>query len=145
MVEHLRFEPGSPVDERLEACRASFATLLKEMDRAEEARHLLEERYLDGHPTLFPGIAEAWQETREMVSGLASIVAEVTGPAAAADPADTDHAAAMALASDLADRARSDALGMLGDTAGSRTVTARRLQAARSVRPQPKPAVGDQG
>jgi len=127
MYELLHFEPRPPVGERLEECRAAYSTLLDEMDRASMARHLLEERYFDGHPTLFPGTAEAWQETREMVVGLASIVAEVTGPAAATDDAEADHAAAMALACDLADRARSAALGMLGDTAGSRMVAARRL------------------
>jgi hypothetical protein len=141
--EGLGIDTRPPVAQRLGACQAAFSTLLREMERAEVARHLLEERYLDGHPTLFPGTAEAWQETRDMAVGLASIVAEVTGPAATADDADSDHAAAMALASDLADRARSAALGMLGDAVGSRAVTARRLQAARSVRTQPRTEVGE--
>jgi len=131
------FEPGTPLADRLEACRVAFAELINELATAESARHLLEARYLAGQPALFPGTAETWDGTRDLVRGVANVAAEVLGPIIAIDEAGTDRDGAFALASDLADRARSAALGLMGDSAGARAVASRRLRSGRRVSPTP--------
>jgi len=127
---------GTPLAERKEACRAGFAALVGDLATADEARHLLEVRYLDGRPALFPRIPEGWQTIRDVVRELATLSAEVVGPT---DDVQTQPGDALAHAGDLADRVRSMALGLLGDPAGARAVAARRLQARTSSPPKPQP------
>jgi hypothetical protein len=131
---------GTPLAERKEACRAGFSALRTDLETTQEARRLLEARYLEGQSALFPRIAEAWQTTRDMVGGVANLAAEVVGPM---DDTGLDTGAALALAGDVADRVRSMALGLIGDTAGARAVAARRLRSRYNVPPKPGPGPSD--
>ena len=55
-----------------EWCSAT-AALLTGIHAAEEARALLERRYLDGHPALFPDATQDWERPRERAERLASL------------------------------------------------------------------------
>lgn len=133
---------------RWTAWRGAVASLFGSLYLAEEARALLERRYLDGTLTLFPDLAADWQRLREQAERLAGLgdavgptVARVGGAhhgrgrssrrpgidlrqlrAAALDDA-PDEAAS------LVDAARAAALDALGDTDGAATIAERRLRA----------------
>jgi len=128
---------GPSVAEREAAWRKAVSTQVEDLACAEEARRLLERRYLDGHVALFPGTADRWEATRDAVIEGASLAADVLGEKEA-DAADdrADGAEAMRQAGDLADSARAATLLYLGDSSGARAVTARRLRTASRVRPQ---------
>jgi hypothetical protein len=123
-------EDGTSIAERVEAWRRAVSSDAKEVACAEQARRLLEQRYLDGRPALFPRAAEKWEVTRDAVIENAHLAADFLGPAEAAHDDGADAAAAMAQASQLAEMARAATLGLMGDSSGARAVTARRLRKA---------------
>lgn len=127
-------EGRASIADRVEAWLCAVSKQAKDVACAEEARRLLERRYLDGYPALFPRAAEKWGATRDAVSEVASLVADVPGPRDATAPTDADRDEAMVQASHLADAARSATLGLLGDSRGARAVTARRLESDRRRR-----------
>lgn len=129
-------EGGSSVAERGVAWRAAVSTRTRSMACAEEARRLLEQRYLGGQPALFPGLAEAWAAVRDALGELESMADEVLGSTTVPTTDDPDGTASVAQAGHLADAARVAALGMLGDSNGVRAVAARRLGMASRVPPQ---------
>jgi hypothetical protein len=63
----------SSLVERWQAWRVTTTGLLIGICAAEEARMLLERRYLDGHPALFPDAIADWQRLRDSVERLASL------------------------------------------------------------------------
>ena len=128
-----------------EWCTAS-AALLTGIHAAEEARLLLERRYLDGHAALFPDAIADWERLRESAERLASL-SDALRPLMAGrrrasrsadiEPPDQDldalrsaaGAQAPAVASRLVDEARAATLDVLGDTEGATSLAARRLRA----------------
>lgn len=90
-----------------------------ELRAAEEARTLVEERYLDGHTALFPDLAAAWGEQvecAEVIADMAVRLAEIdSGPVGV--PADYEAAVERTaqLVADLVRPAKSDALEKLGE------------------------------
>ena len=126
-------EDGASIAERVEAWRRAVSADAKEVACAEQARRLLEQRYLDGRSALFPRAAEKWEVTRDAVIENAHLAADVLGPAEVTHDDGADDAAAMAQASHLAEMARAAALGLMGDSSGARAVTARRLRKASRV------------
>lgn len=129
---------------------AATASLLIGMYAAEEARLLLESRYLDGHRALFPDATAAWGRLRESAERL-------TGPGDALRPLmmgttrshgsvpDLDlealrsgaRAQALAVAARLVDEARAATLDVMGDVEGASSIAARRLTAiATAARPE---------
>lgn len=123
-------EGRTSIADRVEAWLCAVSKQAKDVACAEEARRLLERRYLDGYPALFPRAAERWDATRDACSEVARLAADVLGATEAAAAGGADRADAMVQASHLADAARSAALGLLGDSRGARAVTARWLRTA---------------
>jgi len=132
---------------RWAAWRAAVASLIGSLYLAEEARAHLERRYLEGTPTLVPGLAADWQRLREQAERLAGLGDVVAGTAARIDAArhrrgpssrrpdiDLRQLRAAALdrtaeeAASLVDAARAAALDALGDTDGAATIAERRLR-----------------
>ncbi|MDR3633578.1 MAG: hypothetical protein P4L84_07060 [Isosphaeraceae bacterium] len=125
-------------------CEAT-AALLTGLHTSEEARLLLERRYLDGHPALFPDAIEDWGRLQARVERLASLgdalpplmegrrrgprSAEIEPPALDLDAlrarAQLD---APTLAARLVDEARAAALDVLGDAEGATAIVARRMR-----------------
>ncbi|MFH1475530.1 MAG: hypothetical protein ABIG85_06700, partial [Chloroflexota bacterium] len=64
---------ASNLAERRPAWRAAAAALLTRIYAAEEARALLERRYLDSHPALFPDAIADWERLRESAERLAGL------------------------------------------------------------------------
>ena len=64
---------ASSLAERWQAWCTATATLLTGICEAEEARLLLERRYLDGHVALFPEAIKDWERLRENAKCLASL------------------------------------------------------------------------
>jgi hypothetical protein len=91
---------------------------LTELRAAAEARQTVEERFLAGHPALFPDDLAAWAEqvkSTETLAGLALGLAEHDGlpPAAMPDPdATADHISSLIV--DLFEPAKVTALEQLG-------------------------------
>ena len=121
-----------PLDERVRTWRQELQLLVDEMAVGEQARQILEQRYLDGHAALFPRPAERWQLVHAACEDLAHAADELfpqgTDSADADDPAnrsrteqpaDERAAAAGREAASLADWARSAALGQVGDERGA--------------------------
>jgi hypothetical protein len=125
---------GMPsVGERVDGWRTAVEMEWEDLACAEEARRLLEERYLDGHSVLFPLTAERWAAVRQASSDLARQAADVLEPISTEKGArDVD---AMTLATQLADTARAATLGLLGDSRGARAIAARGLRGMSLVRP----------
>jgi hypothetical protein len=132
--------------ERWQAWCAATAALLTALYAAEEARALLERRYLDRHPALFPDATADWQRLRESIERLAGLggalrlLIEGRGRAPrSADILPLDigldalrsgaRTTAPAVAARLIDEARAAALDILGDTEGVSSIAARRLRA----------------
>ena len=127
-----------------EWCTATTA-LLTGIYAAEEARALLERRYLDGHPALFPEVIDELERLRESVERLAGL-GDALGPlmdgrrraprSADIKPRGPDLDAlrsgartqAPALAAQLIEEARAAALDVLGDTESATSMMARRLR-----------------
>jgi hypothetical protein len=137
---------ASNLVERWQAWCTATAALLTGIYATEEARLLLERRYLDGHPALFPDAIEDWQRLRESTERLAGLgdarppppVGRRCAPRSAeieplVHDLDTFRARArreaQAVASRLVDDARAAALDVLGDTESATSMMARRLRA----------------
>jgi hypothetical protein len=139
---------GSTLVECWQERWTATGALLTGIYAAEEARALLERRYLDGTPTLFPDLAADWLRLREQAERLAGIgdLVDVTaatvdggrrrrGPSSRRPEIDLRQLRAAALdrapeeAASLVDAARAAALDALGDTVGAATIAERRLRA----------------
>jgi hypothetical protein len=135
----------SRADRQQEWCSAT-AALLTGLYAAEEARALLERRYLDGHPALFPDAIEDWgrlRESAERLAGLGDALRPLmegrrgTPRSGDMEPRDLDldalrsgaRAQPAAIASRLVDEARAATLDAVGDTEGASLIAARRLRA----------------
>jgi hypothetical protein len=108
--------------ERFITCRDLLISRLTELQAAGEARAIVEGRYLDGHPALFPELAKAWQgQCREsgVIADMAVRLAEFDDvpPDAPPDPESLSGRAAQ-LVADLVEPAKVEALDKLGE--GSR-------------------------
>jgi hypothetical protein len=112
---------------RLDAtCAERFATLrdrllsrVHELHAAQEARTVVEGRYLDGHPALFPDTVRAWEEQVRSTGALAAMacrLAELDGvpPPEPPDP-EAVSAGVSELVADLVEPAKSMALEKLGE------------------------------
>jgi hypothetical protein len=141
------FRAGSGLAERWQAWCTASAAFLTGIYAAEEARLLLERRYVDGHLALFPDAVTDWGRLRERAERLASLGGalpplpvgrrRVPGSADVEPPGlDLDalrsgaRAQAPAVASRLVDEARTATLDVLGDTEGATVMVARRLRAS---------------
>lgn len=136
---------GSSLVERWQAWCEGSTGLLTVIYAAEEARLLLERRYLDGHPAVFPDATADWERLRERAEGLASLSdgpplpvgrrrvprsAEIKPPDLGLDALRPGaRAQAPALAARLIEEARAATLDVLGDTDGATSMVARRLRA----------------
>jgi hypothetical protein len=101
---------------------------LGELHAAEEARAIVETRYLDGHPTLFPDAVTAWAEqlrSTEAIANLAIRLAELEG-VPLAEPADRGALSARGteLVAYLVQPAKATALERLGEGEASAAVAA---------------------
>ena len=136
---------ASKLVERSQEWCAATAALLTGIYTAEEARLLLERRYLDGHSTLFPEAVEDWARLRESAERLAGLGEALPplmdGTARLRRSTEMGHpdldldalcaaarTQAPAVASRLVDQARAAALDVLGDTDGVTSIAARRLR-----------------
>ncbi len=121
---------------------AATAALLTGLYAAEEARALLERRYLDSHPALFPDATADWERLRESIERLAGLGAALRplmeGRRRAPRSADNEppgldldavraaaRTQAPAVAAPLVDEARIAALDILGDAEGATSIAAR--------------------
>jgi hypothetical protein len=99
--------------------RDLLVSRVKELLAAQEARTLVQERYLDGHGALFPDLAAAWEEQvhgTQLIAAMAVRLAEIDG----VEPADQDDPEAVTLwasqlVADLVEPAKSTALEKLGE------------------------------
>jgi len=89
------------------------------MQTAEEARTIVEERYLDGHSALFPHAARTWDEqcrSTEMLAAMAWRLAELDGvPAPEPPDAEAVSARVAQFVADFVEPAKSTALEKLGE------------------------------
>jgi len=111
--------------ERFATRRDLLTFRLAELRAAQEARALVEARYLAGHTALFPDAAKAWDEQRKRTETLADLavrLAELDG-VPPAEPADPEAASARVtdLVADLVEPAKTTALEKLGE--GRRALT----------------------
>jgi len=137
---------ASNLVERWQAWCTVTAALLTGIYAAEEARLLLERRYLDSHPALFPDAIEDWQRLRASTERLAGLRDALPPPpvgrrraprSAEVEPPGLDldvlrsgaRREAQAVASRLVDEARAAALDVLGDTESATSMMARKLRA----------------
>jgi hypothetical protein len=131
--------------ERWQAWRAATAAFLTGIYAAEEARKLLERRYLDRLPALFPDAIADWERLRVSVERLAGLGGGlpplVEGRRRAHRSASVERSApdldalrARArsevpdLAARLVDQARAATLDILGDAEGATSLVGRRLR-----------------
>ena len=140
------------IAERWQAWREGSTGLAAGLFLKEEARALLERRYLEGTPTLFPDLAADWLRLCEQAERLAGLGDLVDVTAATVDGArrrrgrapgrpqiDLHQLRAAALegapdeAASLVDAARAAALDTLGDTDGVAAIAERRLRAERGA------------
>jgi hypothetical protein len=105
--------------ERLAKLRDALVLRVNELRAAQEARTIAEERYLDGHGTLFPDVAAAWEEqvrSTEMIADMAVRLAELDGvPPAVPPDSEALSRRATELVADLVEPAKADALEKLGE------------------------------
>jgi hypothetical protein len=133
---------ASSLVERWQAWRAGSTGLGTGLYAAEEARLLLERRYLDGHAAPFPDAIADWGRLRESAEHLASLGNALRPlmdgtPAAMGDVPDPDLDTLRAVARTLAaavvgrivDEARAATFDTLGDADGAATIVERRLRA----------------
>ncbi len=124
---------------RWAAWRAAVTDWLTNLYAANEARLLLERRYLDGRSVLFPDLGRDWdtlRQTAERLAGLGdSLGVQRDSTASRRERPIRDLGAlrtaarsrAAAQAGTLADTARAAALDFLGDTEGAAAIAERRL------------------
>jgi hypothetical protein len=133
--------------ERWQAWCEGSTALLTGMCAAGEARLLLERRYLDGQPALFPDATDEWRRLRESAERLARL-GGVLPPAPASrrrahrsgevEPPDLDIDAlraavrtqALVQAARLGDEARAATFDVVGDGAQANAIAARRFRNA---------------
>ncbi len=101
---------------------------VRELRAEQEARTLVEERYLAGHPALFPDALTAWDAQRTRTETLADVgvrLAELDGVPAAepGSPGQTPERA-IELVADLVEPAKATALHELGESRQAMTVGA---------------------
>jgi hypothetical protein len=92
---------------------------VSELNAAGEARARVEQRYLDGHPALFPDLSAAWEEQVKSTTGIANMavrLAEIHGVAASA-PTNPEAVSdrTTELVADLVEPAKAETLEMLGE------------------------------
>jgi hypothetical protein len=113
-------ETREPKDiEWLGQLRDLLLSRVDELGAVQEARTLVEERYLDGHGALFPDVEVAWRdqvESTQMIADTAVRLAEFDGAPQAAAP----HPEALAgrtapLVADLVEPAKAEALDKCGE------------------------------
>jgi len=105
--------------QRFATCRDLLALRVSELRAAQEARAIVEERYLDGHGALFPDVAAAWEEqvpSTQLIADMAVRLAEFDGvpPAPAPDP-EAASRRTTELVADLVEPAKAEALEKLGE------------------------------
>ena len=100
------------IAERWTRWHAAVSGLLTDLRVADEARTVLERRYLDGRVTLFPDLVERWGRLREAVESLAVLAALHGAEVPEAGPQPDRVAAAV---EDLLRWARARALDIVGD------------------------------
>ena len=105
--------------ERFATLRDLLLLRVSELHAAQEARAIVEGRYLDGHPALFPDAVTAWEEqvrSTEMLAAMACRLAELDGvpPPEPPDP-EAVSARVTELVADLVEPAKSTALEKLGE------------------------------
>jgi hypothetical protein len=136
-------DPASADGSAWRRWREAVFGLLTCVYREEEARRLLEERYLEGHRSLFADIDHEWTTTREQAERLARIAvflqsSETEEPAASfeAIPLDSYRAdvaeAAAARADYVADVVRAEILQLSGEHGRAAALVARHLLANRT-------------
>jgi hypothetical protein len=130
---------SSLVERWQEWCAATVA-LLTRIYAAEEARLLLEHRYLDGHPALFPDATADWERLRERAEGLAGLGDALrpliagtrrrrSAPGLSLDVLRSGaRLQTPAVAARLVDEARAATLDVLGDIEGATAIVARRIR-----------------
>ena len=105
--------------ERFAALRGLLLFRLDELQAAQEARELVEARYLAGHTALFPDAVKAWDDqlrSTETIAGLAGRLAELDGVPPAEPPGlDAASAHVTELVADLVEPAKTTALEKLGE------------------------------
>ena len=111
--------------ERWARWRAAVAALHLDLHVHEEARGLLEARYLGGRAALFPDTSERWERLREAIDALASLEGSNTVAVPGPDP-DPDRVAVEA--ERLTGWAQARALDILGDLVGATTIVGRWLE-----------------
>ncbi len=141
---------ASSLRERSQAWFAATTALLTGIYAAEEARLLLERRYLDDHPALFPDAIADWgrfRESAERLTGLGDalrpLMMGTTRSHGSAPDLDLEalrsgaRAQALAEVAMLVDEARTATLDAMGDVEGASSMAARRLRAiATAARPE---------
>jgi hypothetical protein len=143
-----------PIARRAAAWRAAVSGWLTNLYSAEEARLLLERRYLEGRGVLFPDLAKDWVRLRQTAAGLAELGDSLTvlrdgtsrrrrRPILNLGALRTAaRSRAPALAAYLAETARAAALDLLGDSEGAAAIAERRLRSdmgGRGSRSQARP------
>jgi hypothetical protein len=107
---------------RLDQCRRLTMFRVDELLASRDARSVVEARYLDGHPALFPDVAAAFEKqlrSSEEVAAAALRLAELDGlPAAPPPDPEAFNGRVAALVADLVEPAKAEALEKLGE--GSR-------------------------
>jgi len=125
---------ASDLAERWQAWCTATVALLTGIYAVEEARLLLERRYFDGHPALFPDSITYWERLQESAERLASLGAALpplpVGRRRAPRSAEVEHSGldldalrvgartqAIAVAARVDDEARAATLDVVGDSA----------------------------
>jgi len=92
---------------------------VSELRAAQEARTLVEGRYLEGHGALFPDVASAWDEQVKSTSEIADMAVRLAefDAVAAAVPSNAEALSlrTMELVADLVEPAKAEALDKLGE------------------------------
>jgi hypothetical protein len=105
--------------QRFAARRDLLALRVSELRAAQEARTLVETRYLDGHAALFSDVAAAWEEqvkSTQIIADMAVRLAELDGVPAAVPPDPEAFSRRTAeIVADLVEPAKSAALEKLGE------------------------------
>jgi hypothetical protein len=128
--EHRRGDATYP--ELFATLRGLLTQRVSELRATQEARAIVEERYLAGRAALFPEAVAAWDEQLKVSETLADVavrLAELDGvpPAEPADPAAVS-ARATELVADLVEPAKSAALEKLGEGRQALTIAVRWLR-----------------
>ena len=105
--------------ERFATVHRLVAMRVTELEAAQQAREIAQERYLDRHQALLPHLAEAWEAQRqgtESIADLAVRLADLDGVSAALPPdPEALSARTTELVADLVEPAKSTALEKLGE------------------------------